>query len=116
MPEPSALDVAGTVGGAITILGSIGAGIRWLFKRHDSREAALDRKEAALIAKLEKRVDALELETRNLWAVVSYVIPALHAHEPHSPALRMAAKILGDKFPIDFSTPADMTDLVNKIP
>jgi hypothetical protein len=116
MAEPSGWDIAATIGGIVTIFGSVGAGIRWLFTRHDSREAALDRKEAELVAKLEKRVDALEQETRNLWTVVSYVIPALHAHDPFSPALRMAAKILGNKFPIDFETPEEMAELLKNIP
>lgn len=115
MADPGDLNTVGIAGGIITFLGLIGGGIRFLFTRHDSRSAALDRKEAELVAKLEKRVDALEQETRNLWTVVSYVIPALHAHDPASPALRMAAKILGDRFPIDFATPADMTDLLNKM-
>ena len=102
MTDPAdSLGVAGLVGGALSILTAIAGGIRWLLRRHDRREATLERKEAALVKKLEARVTILEEETRSLWMVIGYVIPALHRHDPSDPALRMASKILGDKFPID---------------
>ena len=65
--------------------------------------------------KLEERVTALEEETRNLWMVIGAVIPALHRHDPLDPALRMAAKILGDKFPIDPVMPGDITAALARI-
>ena len=83
-----------------------------MLTRQDRREAALERKEAALVTRLEARVAALEMETRELWMVLGYVLPALHRHDPLDPALRMAAKILGDKFPIDPVAPPDMAETI----
>jgi len=112
---PDSFSIAGIVGGILSLLTALGGAVRWLFTRQDRREAALERKEAALVAKLERRVAALESETRDLWLVLGYVLPALHRHDPLDPALRMAAKILGDKFPIDPATPADMRETISKI-
>jgi len=105
---PDGLGIAGIVGGALSILTAIGGGLRWLLTRQDRREAVIERKEAALMRKLEARVTALEEETHDLWMVIGAVIPALHRHDPLDPALRMAAKILGDKFPIDPVMPGDI--------
>jgi hypothetical protein len=113
--EPSGLDIAAIVGGAITILGALGAGLKFLFSRADRREKFLDAKEAALVKKLEARLDALEEEHRKLWIVINYVVPALHSHDPTNPALRIASKILKDRFPVDFMTPADMTEALRHI-
>jgi hypothetical protein len=111
---PDSLGIAGIVGGALSILTAFAGGIRWLLRRHDRREATLERKEAALVRKLEARVTALEEETRSLWMVIGYVIPALHRHDPLDPALRMASKILGDKFPIDPVAGPDMRTTTTK--
>lgn len=115
MSSPDGFDIAGIVGGAVTFLASVGGGIKWLFGRAERREKALDAKEAELVAKLESRVAALEEDNRKIWLALSYVVPALHAHDPKSPALAQAAKILGDAFPIDLNTPKDMTDTLSKL-
>jgi hypothetical protein len=113
--EPSGLDIAAIAGGAITILGAIGTALKFLFSRADRRERALDEKEAELVKKLEQRVAALEEENRKLWIVIGYVVPALHSHDPLSPALRNASKILKDRFPVDFDTPADMAEALQRV-
>jgi hypothetical protein len=56
----SAWDIGGVVGGVVTVSGGIWGGIRWLIGRNDRREAKLDEKEAALIKKLEERIQLLE--------------------------------------------------------
>lgn len=99
----SGWDIAGIVGGIGTLASLIGAGIWRLISRADTRTASIEAKEAALVTKLELRVAALEEDNRRIWLALSYVVPALHAHDPGSPALRMAAKLLGDAFPIDLS-------------
>ncbi len=119
---PSSWDIGGAVGGVVTLLTLAGAGIKALFKRADRREAALDRKEAELVAKLEgivkeqgKRIEALETDNRKIWMALSYVVPALHAHDPKSPALTRAAQILGNAIPIDLDTPPDMMATLDRI-
>jgi len=112
---PDGFDIAGIIGGVVTFLASIGGGIKWLFGRAERREKALDAKEAELVAKLEQRVAALEEDNRKIWMALSYVVPALHAHDPKSPALKAAAQILGNAFPVDLNTPKDMTDTLSKI-
>ena len=116
------LSIAGVLGGSVTLLGLFGGGIKWLFGRAERREQALDAKEAEYVSELKKaikeqgeRIEALELDCRKLWMVIGYVVPALHSHDPKSPALTQAAKILGDAFPIDLNTPKDMTETLNKI-
>jgi hypothetical protein len=115
MSEPSPYGLAAIIGGIPVIGGGIWGAIKWIIGRNDRRQAALDIKEDALVAKLELRVAALEADNRKIWLAFSFVVPALQAHDPQSPALRQAAKILGDAFPIDLDTPADMTATLGKI-
>ena len=100
---PDALSIGGIVGGILSLLAAIGAAVQWLVSRSDTRADKIEVKEAELVEKLERRVDALEEDNRRIWLALSYVVPALHAHDPLSPALRHAAKILGDAFPIDLA-------------
>jgi hypothetical protein len=115
MSEASAADMAGIAGGAVTLLASIGGGVKFLFGRAERREKALDAKEGDFVKRLEGRVAALEIENRKIWLVIGYVVPALHAHDPASPALKAAAQILGDAYPVDLSTPQDMTDTLKRM-
>jgi len=109
------LSLAGIIGGITTTAGLLGTGFWRLITRADRKAERIQAKEDALVAKLEKRVEALEEDNRKIWLALSYVVPALHAYDPKSPALRQAAKILGDSFPIDLNTPKDMTDTLSKI-
>lgn len=109
------LDIAAISGGVVTVGGGLWGGIKWLFGRAERREKALDAKEADLVKRLEARVDALEAENRKIWLVIGYVVPALHAHDPKSPALKAAAQILGDAYPIDLNTPDDMSAQLDKL-
>lgn len=109
------LDFAAITGGIVTICGGAWGGVKWLFGRADRRERRLEAKEAELVAKLEARVAALEEDNRKIWVALGYVVPALHAIDPHNPALTAVAKILGSAFPIDLNTPPDMTDTLSKI-
>ncbi|MEK7414482.1 MAG: hypothetical protein AAB263_14300 [Planctomycetota bacterium] len=55
-----AWDVGGIVGGVATLGGGLWGGLRWLIGRNDKRTADLDKKEAALIVRMEQRIKALE--------------------------------------------------------
>lgn len=114
--QPSGWDLAGALGGATALCSMLGAGLWKLITRADRREASRERREAEMVTRLEARILALEEESRQLWMVIGYVVPALHVHDPRSPALRLAAKILRDRFPIDLNTPPDMADALNRIP
>ena len=110
MADPAAssdLATAGVIGGVVTVLGALGQGIRWLFSRADRRAADLDRKEAELVAKLEARVAALEVENRKIWTALSFAIPALHHADPTNPALAMIAEALGDMYPVPHVRPSN---------
>jgi hypothetical protein len=109
---PDGLSIAGIVGGVVTILTAIGTGINRMLTRKDRREAAQDARDDAVVVKLEGRVAALEQDNRRIWLALSYVVPALYAHDPHSPALKAASLILGDAMPI----PPDMAEALKKIP
>jgi hypothetical protein len=67
------------------------------------------------VARLEKRVAALEEELRDVWFAFAHVTAALRQREPNDPALRLAAKILKDKFPFDLNIPADMQDQLDRM-
>ena len=105
------LSIAGIVGGVTTAMGLLGTGVWRLITRADRKAERLQAKEEAQVAKLEARVAALEEDNRKIWLALSYVVPALHAHDPKSPALKAVAQILGDAFPV----PADMTEKLSKI-
>lgn len=115
---PSAWQLVGAGGGLATVCGGLWGGFKWLFGRAERRQAALDQKEAELVAKLQDtvkeqgaRIEALEHDNRKIWLALSYVVPALHALDPRSPALKVVGQILGDAFPI----PSDMSDSLNKL-
>ena len=116
--SPTFWQAAGGIGGVLSLFATLGAGVKYLFKRADRREAVLDQKEAELVAKLQdtvkeqgNRIEALEHDNRKIWLALSYVVPALHALDPRSPALKVVGQILGDAFPI----PSDMTDSLSKL-
>lgn len=110
-----ALTVGGIVGGIVTLLGAIGKGIHWLASRADRRAAKIEEREEAYVKKIEDRLDTLEKTARDLWTCFGLVATALHDKDPQHPALERAAKILGDAFPIDLQTPAEMTALIREI-
>jgi hypothetical protein len=129
MSGPSGWDIGGWIGGTVSLLTLAGAGIKSLFKRADRREAALERKEAALVAKMETRILALEerderrelefvemrAELNDTRAAVMILAQEVSANNPHSTALQLARRLLKGRFPIDLNTPPDMTETLRKI-
>ena len=102
-PAPSALDWAGIAALATLVIGAIGGAVKWFFGRADSREQRQQKREDDYVAKIEDRLVALEKLTNELWTCFNLVTHELHAKDPANPALRRAADILGDSFPIDLT-------------
>jgi hypothetical protein len=96
----------GVATGAVAVLGSGGVigFVKWVWGKREGT-----------VARLEKRVAALEDELREVWFAFAHVTAALRQNDPANPALRLAAQILKDKFPVDPTIPADMQALVDKI-
>lgn len=119
MSEPggttTTLDWAAVISGATGALVVLGAGIKWLFGRADRREARQQKREDDYVKKIEARLTVLEETTGNLWTCLNLVAHALHEKDPMNPALRRAANILGDAFPINLDTPPDMQAILDKI-
>lgn len=95
------LQGAGAVLGAGGILGFI----KWLWNKREGT-----------VTRLEKRVAALEEELRDVWLAFAHVTAALKQHDPESDALKLAGRLLKQKFPLDFDTPADMRDKLKRMP
>jgi uncharacterized coiled-coil protein SlyX len=131
--SPTTWQTIGGVGGVVSLLTLVGAGWRWIFNRADRREAALDKREAELVAKMEERVAALEARDERREAEVTELRTELSEtrtelsdtrtallllaqevaeHNPQSPALALARKLLRERFPLDPNTPADMVETV----
>ena len=103
MPAGGASDM---LTGAAAVLGGGGlfGFVKWLMRVRESK-----------VARLEKRVEALETELRNVWLAFAHVTAALRTKDPYDPALKLASQILKDKFPVDPNTPADMQEQLDKL-
>ncbi len=118
MSEPggtTTLDWAGIIGASVLVLGAIGSAFKWLFGRADRREERQQKREDAYVEKIEERLAALEKRIGELWTCFNLVTHALHSQNPIDPALQRAADILGDAFPINLNTPADMQDALRRM-
>lgn len=96
--------IAAVMTAGSAILFGIGKGIAWIMKHSRSR-----------VTGLEARIDDLEEKYQKLWLAFGFVASGLHARDPFDRNLRQAATILGDAFPLDFNTPADMTATLRDI-
>ena len=126
---PSAWQLVGAGGGLATVCGGLWGGFKWLFGRAERRQAALDQKEAELVAKMEARIKALEerdekregelialrAELNDTRIALMVLAQEVSATNPTSPALALARRIRCDIFPVDFNTPSDMTETLNKL-
>lgn len=96
--------VAAALTAGSAILFGIGRGVSWIMKHSRSR-----------VTGLESRLDDLEEKYQKLWLAFGFVATGLHAIDPNNRNLRQAATILGDAFPLDMYTPADMEATLGKI-
>lgn len=97
--------IAAVMTAGSAILFGIGKGIAWMMKHSRSR-----------VALLEQRFDDLEAKYNKLWLAFGFVATGLHARDPLDRNLRQAATILGEAFPLDMYTPADMEAKLKDIP
>lgn len=107
-------EAGGVIAGALAVLASLGAGLRWLFtwtdKRALARDERLRRWEENLIAREKSyreeiegqlahtrtELGRVERELEALRAVLAVMASELHRHDPASPALTRALALLND--------------------
>lgn len=114
----STWDIAGAIGGAVTLLSAIGTGFWRLITRADRQTARLEKKEAALVAKLEERIATLEkrdeiraaenVALRIAFEIVSNIV---RRDNPSDPDLKRAEAILAQAFPLDPTVPVGLLAL-----
>lgn len=105
----------GAIMGGLALLKLIGGGFSWLLTR-------TDRREAALVAKLEKRVDELEKRTDQLGnenvalrLAFELVAGVVRRTEPTNAELARAERILNAAFVVHLETPTDMQAQLDKM-
>ncbi|MDX3885977.1 MAG: hypothetical protein QHC65_16255 [Sphingomonas sp.] len=132
-PGWSVGEVGGVFAGAVTLLATLGGGIKWLFdwgdrraegrqaklqKWHDeleAREARLDAERASEIASLREAIARLSREHGALANAYQLIANALRVIDAGNPTLRMADELLRKAFPADPATPVDMIGALGRI-
>lgn len=126
-------ELGGMIAGALALLGTAGAGLKWLAgwvgAREDARaarnarwEADLDQRERAMddklsasLARCEEHCAAVEAKFEKVRIVLMLVLPELQRVAPYSPALKHARELLRDTFPIPIDLPGDMAGMIDEI-
>ena len=106
-----------TVTGIVSLLGVLGAAVRWAYMsftgRLDKRQADMDAREARGIAGQEARIGALEAKLAVLSdqvdlltnrvatqrTAITLLVSKIQRDEPTAPELQMVAQLLGPDFP-----------------
>jgi len=110
-------EAGGVFAGAIAALGLAGAAIKWFWgeakaagltrrqkldRWHDelqAKQAKLEQDEAEYHARIEKRLNDLERESRALSRAFELVAAALRIRDPKNAALAEAERLVGEAFP-----------------
>lgn len=87
-------DMAGVIGGAVTMLGVIGGGIRWLFTSRSKREEWIETRIQSHVAKIEARLGVAERRADHLGFAFQLVAAELARLDPDSDILRRAQLII----------------------
>ncbi len=87
-------DVAGLLGGAVTLLGVLGGGLRWLFTSRSKREQWIEARIQSHVAKIEARLAVAERRADHLGFAFQLVAAELARLDPHSDILRRAQLII----------------------
>ena len=113
---PSGWDIAaiGTV--ATGLLTAAGSAFWKLVTRADRKEAALVKKLEARIAELERRDENRARESLALRVAFEIVANVVRRDNPLDPELLRAEAILAKAFPVDPVTPPDMAERLKQIP
>ncbi len=87
-------DVAGIVGGAVTLLGVVGGGVKWLFTSRSKREEWIESRIQTHVAKIEARLAVAERRADHLGFAFQLVAAELARLDPNSDILRRAQLII----------------------
>jgi hypothetical protein len=87
-------DIAGIIGGLVTLLGVLGGGIRWAFTSRSKREAWLEARIQSHVAKIEARLAIAERRADHLGFAFQLVAAELARLDPGSDILRRAQLII----------------------
>lgn len=130
MDQGGLSEAGGIFAGAVAVLATLGAGLRWLLnwseRRQESRAVKLQRwhdelekRELRLDAERENEIrdirtalDQVRGEHRALFQAYHVIASALVKLDPMNPALKQAARLLDTAFQVDAETPPDMAALV----
>jgi hypothetical protein len=126
MESVSAGEVGGIFAGAVTLIVSFGAGIRWLIGWKDSRqdlrekklsawEAQLQQRDKEYHRRVEERLEATEKKLGAVSAALFATIAEVQILDPVSPALVRARTILHAAYPVPEHMPDDIASLVHRL-
>lgn len=140
MNDPSAGEISGIFAGIVALLGSLGAGVRWVvITRKDARisheqklekweiglnarEAKIESEERAYRAAIEAKLAALDArheqmsrEHSALRLAFEIVASEIRAKDPMNPALKRAEQLLQAAFPLMPAVPSDMAQQLQAI-
>ena len=87
-------DIAGMIGGTVTLLGVVGGGVRWLFTSRTKREEWIETRIQSHVAKIEARLMVAERRADHLGFAFQLVAAELARLDPHSDILRRAQLII----------------------
>lgn len=87
-------DIAGIIGGTVTLLGVVGGGIKWAFTSKGRREAWLEARIQSHVAKIETRLAIAERRADHLGFAFQLVAAELARLDPNSDILRRAQLII----------------------
>jgi hypothetical protein len=87
-------DVAGLVGGGVTLLGALGGAISWLFTSRSKREQWIEARIQLHVVKIEARLAVAERRADQLSLAFQLVAAELARLDPHSDILRRAQLII----------------------
>jgi hypothetical protein len=87
-------DIAGVIGGIITLLGVVGGGVKWLFTSRTKREEWIETRIQSHVAKIEARLIIAERRADHLGFAFQLVAAELARLDPNSDILRRAQLII----------------------
>lgn len=87
-------DLAGIIGGVVTLLGVVGGGVKWAFASRSKREEWIEARIQTHVAKIEVRLAVAERRADHLSFAFQLVAAELARLDPNSDILRRAQMII----------------------